>query len=373
MTSRKSWLSGMLGVAMTASAVQAQAPPALPPGLGAGAPSSSAVGAAASALGGGATPAVATATSVSQPTTLWGFLGLSKSNLAACKAKLCQSQLGMMVNNLATGPVAGVSGGFIPPLCPAVPNPAAIAAMPGGPQGAQAVAAKIQASEADAKARVAAVEYLGTVDCTHWPEAKVALLNALREDPNECVRFAAARALNSGCCCSKEVIERLGICVAGKDTDNAPPETSPRVKAAAFAALQNCLMRVPEAVPVETPPAAPPLERERGAPPEPLPPPPLRRDLNTTGAPAAPEVMAAHLVREARPSAFQQQLRRKTFNQTAQEARQILIDVSRNSKAPSVLPPGKRSLYHVLLKTRQDLASRNNHESAQTASPTEGR
>ena len=40
--------------------------------------------------------------------------------------------------------------------------------------------------------------------------------------------------LNSGCCCNKETIEALNICVAGEDKDGNPPETSARVKGAAF-------------------------------------------------------------------------------------------------------------------------------------------
>ena len=112
--------------------------------------------------------------------------------------------------------------------------------------GAAATAAKIQASEADAKARVAAVEYLGTVDCTRWKEATTAFNNALRADPNECVRYAAARVLNSGCCCNKQTIEVLLRSASPAKHRRQSPETSPRVKAAAFNALQNCLTRVPE-------------------------------------------------------------------------------------------------------------------------------
>src|SRR5438067_12277130 len=49
--------------------------------------------------------------------TLWIFLGISKENCAACRAKLCQSQLGMLLNN-ATGPLGAFTGGIIPPICP---------------------------------------------------------------------------------------------------------------------------------------------------------------------------------------------------------------------------------------------------------------
>src|SRR5262249_36573616 len=122
------------------------------------------------------------------------------------------------------------------------------------PGGAAAAAGQIKASEADAKARVAAVEYLGTVDCTRWPEAKKALIYSLREDPNESVRFGAARALNRGGCCNQEVIEALQISVWGEAKGGAPPETWARVRAAAFGALQNCLLRVPEPLPPEVPP-----------------------------------------------------------------------------------------------------------------------
>src|SRR5437016_1696634 len=83
---------------------------------------------------------------------------------------------------------------------------------------AAAAAAKIKADEAAAKARVAAVEYLGTVDCHYWPDATDALIMALRADRNECVRFAAASVLNSGCCCNKKTIEALNITVAGTET-----------------------------------------------------------------------------------------------------------------------------------------------------------
>ncbi|MGA7495116.1 MAG: hypothetical protein WBX00_00140, partial [Isosphaeraceae bacterium] len=180
---RKRWVAGLLSLCAFCSPAWAQLPSL--PGAGAGA---GAGGAATSALGAGA----GAGTPAASPTTLGGFLGLSSSNLQACRAKLCSCQIGQMLNSLLTGPVGALSGGFICPLCPP-PTPAQIAALANKPNGgAEAAAAKIQASEADCKARVAAVEYLGTVDCNRFPEAKKALLAALREDPCECVRFAAA-------------------------------------------------------------------------------------------------------------------------------------------------------------------------------------
>ena len=156
--------------------------------------------------------------------------------LQLCRDKFCQSQFGQMLGGFTAGPLAGVTGGFLPSVCPPAPSPATLSALESqaGPMGAEAVAGKIKQSEADAKARVAAIEYLGTVDCNRWKEARIALINGLRADPNECVRYAAARVLNTGCCCSKPVIEVLRVCVSGEDTDGNPPETSQRVKAAAF-------------------------------------------------------------------------------------------------------------------------------------------
>src|SRR5271157_5753119 len=247
MSSPKTWVAGLLVFAVASSPrVWAQIPAAGAPPGGASTAAATALGAAG---GGAATPAAAPAAAA--PQTIWGFFGLSGANVHACIAKLCNTQLGQMANSLVTGPVGAVSGGFIPPLCPP-PTPQQIAALDKmAPGGAEATAAKIKASEADAKARVAAVEYLGTVDCSRWKEATKALVSALRADTSECVRYAAARVLNSGCCCNKETIEALKICVAGEDKDGNPPETSIRVKAAAFSALQNCLTRVPEVLPEE--------------------------------------------------------------------------------------------------------------------------
>src|SRR5262249_41863214 len=110
---------------------------------------------------------------------------------------------------------------------------------PGSSQGA---AALIKRDEADAKARRAAVRYLGTVDCNYWPEAIEALTKSLRRDPNECVRFEAALALRNGCCCNKKTIKALEMCVTGSNKDENPPERSDRVRAAAADALARCPM-----------------------------------------------------------------------------------------------------------------------------------
>lgn len=364
MTSRRAWIAGLMGMALAASPARAQ----LPAGVGGSSALSPTAGAVTSALGGGAS-ATPVAGAAGQ-NSIWGFFGISKANCQACKNALCQSQLGLMLNSMLTGPVGGISGGFIPPLCPPALSPAAIAALPGGAGGAAGVAAQIKADEADAKARVAAVEYLGTVDCNRYPEAKAALINALRVDRNECVRYAAARVLNSGCCCSKEMIDALKVCVAGTDTDGNAAETSSRVKGAAFGALQNCLMKVPDVLPEEKKPV---IEREGGVPGvEPIPTEkPLNRDSPsaTLTPPLTDAVAAAHFETNPRVLPYREQLRHKTFGQTVDEARRTLFEVARNTPTPTTLPPGKQSVYHALLRARQDFAPPPSVRSAPPVAP----
>jgi len=290
----------------------------------------------------------------------------------ACIAKLCNTQLGQMANSLVTGPMGAVSGGFIPPLCPPAPTPQQIAALDkAAPGGAEATAAKIKASEADAKARVAAVEYLGTVDCSRWKEATKALINALRADPNECVRYAAARVLNSGCCCNKATIEALRICVAGEDKDGNPPETSCRVKAAAFGALQNCLMKVPEVLPEEE---VKPIERERGSAPslEPLPDQkPLRRERSSMNDGKGTHLAVSLSIPATAVSSSEERLQHQTLAQTINDARQSLFEVSRTARPPANLPPGKRSVFNAFVKARQDSNAKSRPAQSATPAPSD--
>jgi hypothetical protein len=301
------------------------------------------------------------------PRSIWGFLGLSpqgiqgcKANLQACRDHFCASQFGQMASSFVGGPLSGLTGGFIPSICPPAPSASQLQNLEqqAGPESAEAVAGKIKKSEADAKARVAAIEYLGTVDCNRWKEARTALINGLRADPSECVRYAAARVLNTGCCCSKPVIEALKVCVAGEDTDGSPPETSGRVKAAAFSALQNCLMRVPEDLPPELPPA-PLRERERGGPAEPGPVPLPVSVANASQQPGPGDgtrlTSATEKVTPFVPST-ERATRPKSFSQAVQDARRTLFEVSQNPKPASTLPPGKRTLVHAFLKAREDYA-----------------
>ncbi len=276
-------------------------------------------GAGAGAVPGASTVAGAAGAAGAQPKTLWSFLGLSKSNLAMCKAKFCSSQLGTLVNN-GTKPLSALTGGLIGSCCPP-PSAAALAAQ-SQQGGAEGVAAKIKAEEADAKARIAAIEYLATVDCRYWPEAEGTLVDRLRADRNECVRYAAARALGTGCCCTKKTIAALKLVVECSDSDGNPPERSERVKAAAWYALSHCVGRY-----VPPPPA--PRERPSESP---------RREF---------------------PASYQLGSRAATFEETLAETPDaVLIDDARRLLAATqnaplgdrTLPTGSRSLFSALKK-----------------------
>ena len=359
MMGRTAWIAGLMSVALAPWA-RAQAPPVALPSGGAGALAGAAEAVATAGTGGvGGATAVAAA---APQKTIFGMFGLSKANIHACKAALCQTQLGLMLNNMATGPAAKFSAGLVPPLCPPL-SPAQIAGLPGGPQGAQAVAAKVKASEADAKARVAAIEYLGTVDCKRWPDVTQAIMVALREDPNECVRYAAARVLNSGCCCSQKMIESLKACVSGTEADGKPAESSTRVKAAAFTALQGCLMRIPPDLPAEVPP--PPVAPERGPAPPPL---PLVKPEGPTALAArdADGQPASYKIAPRAPT-FDERLRRKTFTQTVEEARRTLQQVAETAQPPATLPTGRQSVLNALIKARENV---NNHKATRSSNPS---
>ncbi|MFL5329239.1 MAG: hypothetical protein ACJ8C4_10020 [Gemmataceae bacterium] len=181
-------------------------------------------------------PAAAAAVAPAQPGTLWSFLGISKPQLQECHRQCCAKPCGQFLNQLKM-PLVLMSGGLIQSKCDnLLPSPADLA-----DPGAVGAAAKIKADEAGAAARRAAMRYLGTVDCHYWPEAEAALIDGLRGDHNECVRFEAALALGNGCCCTKKTMEALRIASSCVDTDGNPKETSNRVRAAAVAALEHCL------------------------------------------------------------------------------------------------------------------------------------
>ena len=170
-------------------------------------------------------PMAAAPVAAPAPRNIWSFFCLTPEQSAACKAKFCNSGIGQLLSN-SLQPVGALTGGVIGNCCP---NPATDPSnMNQPPDSALGAAARIAADEAGAKKRRAAVRYLGTVDCNYWPEARDALINALRADRNECVRLEAAMALSRGCCCNKGTITALVLTVSGSRADGNPAENCER-------------------------------------------------------------------------------------------------------------------------------------------------
>ncbi len=284
-------------------------------------------------------PGVASPTVPAAPRTLWSSLGLSSANLHACRDKLCASQIGQMMNGMLM-PMGAMTGGMIPTICPPTTNTAGLADQaggPGGPGGAQAAAAAIQADVAGAGARIAAIEYLATVDCHYWPEAEAALIGRLRGDRVECVRFAAARALGSGCCCTKKTIAALQLVVAGEDKDGFPSETSERVRAAAIVALQNCMSRF------ESKETAP----EPTEPPEPATPKPPEPPGSGSTSPFGPKV-------SQRPRGalgyYETTIQGRSLGQVQADARRTLALARSEGVGKRILTTGNRSVFGALAR-----------------------
>lgn len=244
------------------------------------------------------------------PANIWTFLCLSPEQKAACKAKLCGSALGQMLNN-GLAPMSTFSGGLIPQCCPLV-SPADLAKPADSAEGA---AARAKADEADAKARRAAVRFLGTVDCHYWPEAQEALINALRGDRNECVRLEAAFALNRGCCCTKMIIKALVMTVSGSDEDGFPSERSGRVRAVAQSALAHCLECYTEVIPV--PPEKGPGGKEPVPPPIPMPP-AAAKPLN------GPATLPANITQEMTPAEYYKRVQAMSRQEIITDSQRVL-------------------------------------------------
>jgi hypothetical protein len=188
----------------------------------------------------GAPPVVAPA--AAPPNNLWSFLFPSPTQCATLKAHFCASPFGQIASAMGQ-PMSMMSGGLFGGCCPANGlNPNDLLKDPGSSEGA---AALVKADEAGAAARRAAIRYLSTVDCRYWPEAEAALINGLRADKIECVRWEAAKALQRGCCCTTKIILALTICVAGAETDGFPAECSARVRDNAAIALSMCVADSP--------------------------------------------------------------------------------------------------------------------------------
>ncbi len=268
---------------------------------------------------------------------LWSFLCPSPAQKAACREKLCQSQFGLLLNN-TMAPLRLFTGGIVPPLCPGLPTPAELADK--GPVGA---AAAIKKDTAEAKARVAAVKYLGTVSCHYWPEAQDALIQALRKDRNECVRWQAAISLGSGCCCTKKTIKALAITVSGSDEDGQPAELSERVKAAAEAALYHCLDCFTETVPA--PEKKKEEKRVEPAPaPEPVPKPVAGQ---TPQSGAVPGFATADT--DVRWVAFSRKVDQQPTAEVVAEARRLLARRTQAPPPPSTVPPGSHGLVDIIV------------------------
>jgi hypothetical protein len=288
----------------------------------------------------GAAGTAGTAAPAAPSANLWSFLCPSQDQKKAFKECLCQSQFGLLVNN-TLAPLRLFTGGVVPPCCPGLPTAAELADK--GPVGA---AAAIKKDEAEAKARIAAVKYLATVSCHYWPEAQDALIQALRKDRNECVRWQAALALGSGCCCTKKTIKALAITVSSSDEDGQPAELSDRVKAAAEAALYHCLDCFTETVP-----APEPKKEEKRPEPAPAPAPapeskPVAGQAMTPGA--VPGLLAGAV--DVRWAAFSQKVEQQPTAEVVAEARRLLKRPATEAPAPlSNVPPGSHGLVDIIV------------------------
>jgi len=171
-----------------------------------------------------------------QAQNIWSKLLPNAEQVKKCKDKFCQCCLGKLISNMML-PLSLMTGGCIKPCCPPIPaqdkNKSSATAM--------GACAKISMDNEDAFKRRDAVRCLARVDCNWWPETELALINALRTDKNECVRFEAAKVIGMGCCCTKKMIEALTICINGSTKDGNPAENSEKVRMEALAALQHCI------------------------------------------------------------------------------------------------------------------------------------
>lgn len=184
-----------------------------------------------------------TAASGSSIPNLWGFLMPSQQQLMAvkaacakCKEKICKCCVGQLLGSM-TMPLSMMTGGCIKPCCP----PVSQEDLKAPADSAAGACARITKDQLEMEDRRKAVRCLARVDCNWYPEAELALINALRTDKAECVRLEAAKVLSIGCCGTKKVIDALTITVNASSKDGNPPENSPRVREMALVALQHAL------------------------------------------------------------------------------------------------------------------------------------
>ncbi len=301
MTNIRWWIAILATVALGVATAPAQT------GGGAAAPTGG--GATANGAAGPATAAAAEA----KP----GFFKRCCQALDDCKRKLCKTAAGQLLNSM-TAPVSTLTGGVIPSFCPIMPNAADLAK-----PGVDGAAANAKKDALEAKERVKAVRYLGTLDCRYYPEAEMALIAALRTDRVECVRWEAALAFGRGCCCTRKVIEALEISVSGSERDGNPSERSERVREAAFFALNHCLAcfrETPIEVDEKDNKEKPPIEKKKG------------------GELPAPKVTRTdrEILDKARRTVAMYAAQRETAKHAPASAPQ------------TVLPQGQRDLYHII-------------------------
>jgi hypothetical protein len=171
------------------------------------------------------------------PTTLWQFLGIPQA---------CDKLQGANLNKLGNCPDKEVK----PPL-KAIADPSNLQSS----NPAIKAAAQIKQEEDLAPQKIKAIKYLATIACGCHPGVREALLAAL-DDCTEAVRYEAALAFcksagnhcavcNKTSCCGPAVAKKLRDMADGMDDNGCLKEPSPRVRAAAAAALNACNLVTP--------------------------------------------------------------------------------------------------------------------------------
>lgn len=147
--------------------------------------------------------------------------------------KVRESPVGQLVGGLRK-PLSLATGGVVP----AEKAPGKDAQAQPGPQG---TAAQIKAVQLQAAKRQSGIEALAGLDVRYHPEAEATLIAALRADPSQCVRLAAAETMTTLPVCTPKLAEALKVCVEGTNVDGNPAELSERVRMQAEAAWSHCL------------------------------------------------------------------------------------------------------------------------------------
>ena len=264
-------------------------------------------------------------------------LGSIGGGLGSCCKSCCGTPLGELING-AFQPLKMATGGVIPTPCPGPNDPskggaAAGGAASGDAPGAQAAANAIKQDQAQAKARAAAVRYLGTVPCHYYPEAEAALIQSLRTDRSECVRWEAAHALAQGCCCTKKTIEALKLVVSGSQKDGNPSEKSFRVKVEALNALEHCLAMCGDPQPQR--PESPAHIPEPETVPTPLPQP---------KRPEVPVNQASNNASQVRQVNYYEEIEKQSTESLLADARQLVATSRSSASVPDTPRRGKSLL-----------------------------